>query len=256
MSWHLLDGPSRQHQRACWTVPEHLKENPQHGPGPFRRSRVPNPEALLQYVDTAIAITEYAQATRYLSPSNASPSSSSSSSPLVSSPIYPVRHSDDDLSLLPPLPSARKISRFKSASVLPQEYINSLLKHSSQEEATQALQQSSGTVAQENSMETGVLSSDVESSSEPEGILSGIDEPGKGGVYDARAADDAYRAACCVLSEGNAELALSLLHVASTKCPPDQPNALGKVRRLMGAALQLVEKNSAVLRSLPAEKDA
>lgn len=77
-----------------------------------------------------------------------------------------------------------------------------------------------------------------------------------GEEYDARAADDAYRVACCALSEGNAELALSHLHIALDKCPPHKQNALGKVHRLMATTMQLVEKNSAVLTPLLEDKDA
>lgn len=257
MSWRLLDGPSRRQQHISWAVPEHLRETPQHGTGAFRRSRVPDPDALLQYMDNAISATEYAHATRHLSLfMGSSMSTSSLSSSLSPSGGYPVKQSNEDVSVMPSLPSVRKMSRFKSAPPLPQEYINSLLKQNTRESATIASQLSDVTVAQERaSTEKDEPSSSVKKQfSEREGVSRHVVKPGKVDAYDARAADDAYRAACCALSEGNAELAVSLLHVASAKCPPDKQSALGKVHRLMGAALQLVEKNSAVLRSLPAER--
>eukprot|EP00249_Psilotum_nudum_P014408 c24806_g1_i1 orf=614-1699(+) len=60
--------------------------------------------------------------------------------------------------------------------------------------------------------------------------------------YDAQAADDAYRAGCSALSEGNMDLALSLLKVASSKCPPDKHFALAKIQHLIAAMSQLSEK--------------
>ena len=73
--------------------------------------------------------------------------------------------------------------------------------------------------------------------------------------YDARGADEAYRSACSALSEGDAELALSLLQVASLKCPPDRHIALGKVQRLIVTAMQLLEKKSTDLTALSLDKD-
>lgn len=276
MSWQLLDGPPRR-PRVSWAVPEHLRDNSRYGP--FRRPAVPaplDPNALLQYIDNAISVTENAQTTRHLSllfassPSSSSSSLSTSTSLLTSSSSAPSSSSGSHLhdggpSMVLPVPSARKISRFKSVPVQRKDYINSL--HNDRVEAVPASRLNLPAVSKimnaqpldnQRSIKIDRLAPGRTQSpqfSEVESVSKGDQMSDKGEECDARAADDAYRAACCALSEGNAEHALSLLHVAAAKCPPDKQSALGKVQRLMAAAMQLVEKNSAVLRSLPLDKD-
>eukprot|EP00250_Pteridium_aquilinum_P003498 c13816_g1_i1 orf=410-1264(-) len=282
MSWQMLDGPSRR-PRVSWAIPEHLRENSRYGP--FRRPSVPaplDPDVLLQYIDNAIIITENAQATRHLSllfassasstssssvPASSSSSSSvptSSSSSLMpsllssSSVSHTIRHHDDSSSTMLPLPSARKMSRFKSAppqqrdEVIPASRPN-LRPASKNMEAWPLEEQRSSkidglTLSLPQKTESKELSG-------VEGVSMGDDKSDKGEEYDARAADEAYRAACCAFSEGNADLALSLLHVASAKCPPNKHSALGKVNRLMAAAMQLRDKRSAALSPFPVDKD-
>lgn len=282
MSWELLDGPSRR-PRVSWAVPEHLRDNARYGP--FRRPAVPaplDPNTLLQYIDNAISVTENAQTTRHLSllfassPSSSSSLStstslltSSSSSPLPPSSSSVSHLHDGGPSMVLQVPSAHKISRFKSLPVQRKDYINSL--HNDPVEAVPASRLNLPAVSKimnaqplndQESIKIDRLASKLPGRtqspkfSEVESVSKGDQMSDKGEECDARAADDAYRAACCALSEGNAEHALSLLHVAAAKCPPDKQSALGKVQRLMAAAMQLVEKNSAVLRSLPLDKDA
>lgn len=293
MSWQMLDGSSRK-PRVSWAIPEHLRENSRNGN--FSRSLMPaavDPDALLHYIDNAISSAESARATAHLSllfPSSSSAAASSSSSS-VSHPNRQVRDGSSMATLENPtahrkqqLPSASNASRFKSAPSHQRSSTNYLLRHKGQAEVNTATKENLPSVSEipdalpseapgvtkmvrfapsgDNSKGSGhllPLESGGQEVYEVDGISEDEDKTGKvesSAKHDAQAADDAYRAACSAFSEGHAELALSFLHVASAKCPPDKNIALGKVHRLMAATMQLLENNSAVLTSLPVDKDA
>lgn len=290
MSWQMLDGSSRK-PRVSWAIPEHLRANSRNGH--FSRSLMPaavDPDALLHYTDNAIASTESAQATAHLTllfPSSSSAAVLSSSSS-VSHSNRQVRDGSFMATLenptahrKQPSPSA---SRFKSAPSHQRSSTNSLLRHKGQAEVNTATKENLPSVSEipdalpseaqgvtkmigftpsgDNSKGSGHLLAPVTGGKEVyevDGISEDEDKTRKvesSAKHDAQAADDAYRAACSAFSEGHAELALSFLHVASAKCPPDKNIALGKVHRLMAATMQLLENNSAVLTSLPVDKDA
>lgn len=54
--------------------------------------------------------------------------------------------------------------------------------------------------------------------------------------YDARVADEAYRAACAALGAGRADAAVRSLRVALSCCPPEKAAAVAKVRSMLAIA--------------------
>jgi hypothetical protein len=51
--------------------------------------------------------------------------------------------------------------------------------------------------------------------------------------YDARMADEAYRAGCAALATGKLDEALHCLNISLSKCPPDKTNAVAKLQSLI-----------------------
>lgn len=65
--------------------------------------------------------------------------------------------------------------------------------------------------------------------------------------YDARLADEAYKAGCAALAAGKLNEALRSLQIALSKCPPDKRSALAKLNSLISLAseqLQIPNPNS------------
>ncbi|KAJ3695875.1 hypothetical protein LUZ60_001252 [Juncus effusus] len=62
------------------------------------------------------------------------------------------------------------------------------------------------------------------------------------GSYDARIAEEAYKAACSALSAGRPDSAVRSLKVALDSCPPDKPSAIAKLRSLLAIANSQLQK--------------
>ncbi|KAJ4966374.1 hypothetical protein NE237_018223 [Protea cynaroides] len=60
--------------------------------------------------------------------------------------------------------------------------------------------------------------------------------------YDARLADEAYRAGCAALAVGKPNEAFHSLSIALSKCPPDKRSALAKLHSLISLASQQLQK--------------
>lgn len=66
--------------------------------------------------------------------------------------------------------------------------------------------------------------------------------PNKKPHYDARMADEAYKAGCAALAAGQLDEALHSLNVALSKCPPDKTSALAKLQSLISLTSQQLQK--------------
>nr|DAD22331.1 TPA_asm: hypothetical protein HUJ06_023794 [Nelumbo nucifera] len=62
--------------------------------------------------------------------------------------------------------------------------------------------------------------------------------------YDARLADEAYKAGCAALAAGKLNEALHSLHISLSKCPPDKTAARAKLQSLISFASQQLQKPS------------
>lgn len=62
--------------------------------------------------------------------------------------------------------------------------------------------------------------------------------------YDARMADEAYKAGCAALAAGKLDEALHSLNVALSKCPPDRTSAVAKLQSLISLTSQHLQKPS------------
>lgn len=60
--------------------------------------------------------------------------------------------------------------------------------------------------------------------------------------YDARMADEAYRAGCAALAAGKLDEALHSLNIALSKCPPDKTTAVAKLQSLISLTSQQLQK--------------
>lgn len=60
--------------------------------------------------------------------------------------------------------------------------------------------------------------------------------------YDARVADEAYRAACAALGAGRPDDAVRSLRAALASCPPDKTAAVAKVRSMLAIASAQLHK--------------
>uniref|UniRef100_A0A0A9F9T3 Uncharacterized protein n=1 Tax=Arundo donax TaxID=35708 RepID=A0A0A9F9T3_ARUDO len=60
--------------------------------------------------------------------------------------------------------------------------------------------------------------------------------------YDARVADEAYRAACAALGAGRPDAAVRSLRVALASCPPEKTAAVAKVRSMLAIASAQLHK--------------
>jgi hypothetical protein len=60
--------------------------------------------------------------------------------------------------------------------------------------------------------------------------------------YDARVADEAYRAACAALGAGRPDDAVRSLRAALASCPPDKAAAVAKVRSMLAIASAQLHK--------------
>ncbi|KAI3773792.1 hypothetical protein L1987_48325 [Smallanthus sonchifolius] len=63
-------------------------------------------------------------------------------------------------------------------------------------------------------------------------------------LYDARRADEAYKAGLAYLAAGNLEEAFRSLNVALTKCPPNKTSAVAKLRSLISLTAQRLRKST------------
>ncbi|KAD4585726.1 hypothetical protein E3N88_23327 [Mikania micrantha] len=63
-------------------------------------------------------------------------------------------------------------------------------------------------------------------------------------LYDARRADEAYKAGLAYLAAGNLEEAFRSLNVALTKCPPSKTSAVAKLRSLISLTAQRLRKSA------------
>ncbi|XP_029116478.1 uncharacterized protein [Elaeis guineensis] len=61
-------------------------------------------------------------------------------------------------------------------------------------------------------------------------------------IYDARLADEAYKAACAALAAGRPDAAIQSLRLALASCPPDKSSALAKLRSLLSIASSQLQK--------------
>ncbi|KAJ9674457.1 hypothetical protein PVL29_023792 [Vitis rotundifolia] len=60
--------------------------------------------------------------------------------------------------------------------------------------------------------------------------------------YDARMADEAYKAGCAALAAGKLDEALHSLNLALSKCPPDKTSAVAKLQSLISLTSQQLKK--------------
>lgn len=61
--------------------------------------------------------------------------------------------------------------------------------------------------------------------------------------YDARMADEAYRAGCAALAAGELDEALHSLNISLSKCPPDKTSAIAKIQSLISLTSQQLQKS-------------
>ncbi|WVY89488.1 uncharacterized protein LOC124827444 [Vigna umbellata] len=62
--------------------------------------------------------------------------------------------------------------------------------------------------------------------------------------YDARVADEAYKAGCAALAAGKLDEALRSLNLSLAKCPPDKASALAKLNSLIALASNHLQASS------------
>lgn len=62
--------------------------------------------------------------------------------------------------------------------------------------------------------------------------------------YDAKLADEAYRAGRAALAAGKLDEALYSLNVALSKCPPDKASAVAKLQSLISLTSQHLQKSA------------
>ncbi|CAN6279905.1 unnamed protein product [Urochloa humidicola] len=83
-------------------------------------------------------------------------------------------------------------------------------------------------------------------SSQPQPVPEGQGEAGAAAsppaCYDARVADEAYRAACAALGAERPDAAVRSLRVALASCPPEKTAAVAKVRSMLAIASAQLHK--------------
>lgn len=62
--------------------------------------------------------------------------------------------------------------------------------------------------------------------------------------YDARIADEAYKAGCAALAVGKLDEALHSLNVSLSKCPPEKSSAVAKLQSLISLTSQQLQIRS------------
>ncbi|KAH1057834.1 hypothetical protein J1N35_035899 [Gossypium stocksii] len=61
--------------------------------------------------------------------------------------------------------------------------------------------------------------------------------------YDARMADEAYKAGCAALAAGKFDEAFHSLNVSLSKCPPEKASAVAKLQSLISLTSQQLNKS-------------
>lgn len=61
--------------------------------------------------------------------------------------------------------------------------------------------------------------------------------------YDAKLADEAYKAGCAALAAGKLDEALHSLNISLSKCPPDKTSAVAKLQSLITLTSQQLLKS-------------
>lgn len=61
--------------------------------------------------------------------------------------------------------------------------------------------------------------------------------------YDAKLADEAYKAGCAALAAGKLDEALHSLNISLSKCPPDKTSAVAKLQSLISLTSQQLHKS-------------
>ncbi|KAJ0087406.1 hypothetical protein Patl1_08992 [Pistacia atlantica] len=62
-------------------------------------------------------------------------------------------------------------------------------------------------------------------------------------LYDAKIADEAYKAGCAALAAGKLDEALLSLNLSLSKCPPDKTTAVAKLQSLISLTSQQLQKS-------------
>ncbi|KAK4274706.1 hypothetical protein QN277_017893 [Acacia crassicarpa] len=62
--------------------------------------------------------------------------------------------------------------------------------------------------------------------------------------YDAREADEAYKAGCAALAAGKLDEALHSLNISLSKCPPDKTSAVVKLQSLISLTSQQLQRSA------------
>ncbi|PON79314.1 hypothetical protein TorRG33x02_235960 [Trema orientale] len=62
--------------------------------------------------------------------------------------------------------------------------------------------------------------------------------------YDARMADEAFKAGCVALAAGKLDEALHSLNVSLSKCPPDKTSAVTRLQSFISLASQQLQKST------------
>lgn len=63
------------------------------------------------------------------------------------------------------------------------------------------------------------------------------------GQYDAREADEAYKAGCAALAAGKLDEALQSLNVSLQKCPPEKTSAVAKLQSLISLTSHQLQRS-------------
>ncbi|CAI0558194.1 unnamed protein product [Linum tenue] len=76
----------------------------------------------------------------------------------------------------------------------------------------------------------------------------GFDQPPTAAAsqYDARIADEAYRAGCAAFAVGKLDEALQSLTVSLSKCPPEKTSAVAKLQSLISQTSQQLHESPSV----------
>ncbi|KAK9270028.1 hypothetical protein L1049_025601 [Liquidambar formosana] len=61
--------------------------------------------------------------------------------------------------------------------------------------------------------------------------------------YNARLADEAYKAGCAALAAGKLDEALHSLNISLSRCPPDKTTAVAKLQSLISLTSQQLQKS-------------
>lgn len=83
----------------------------------------------------------------------------------------------------------------------------------------------------------------IESRSSSSSVSSSSQNDASVPQYDAKRADEAYRAGCAALAAGKLDEALCSLNISLSKCPPDRTSAVAKLQSLISLTTQQLNRS-------------